>query len=72
MLSIQHMHIKRIAAMVAVVLVLIILLLYMQGTFVSKVSPGLTPQAGQPSSATADTAIVMRKRVDNKMAGLER
>ena len=64
----QRTHIKRITALIAVVLVLILLLLYMQGTFVSKVSPGLSPQVNQPDPSMHNTTTVIKKLIDNKMA----
>ena len=64
----QRTHIKRITALIAVVLVLILLLLYMQGTFVSKVSPGLSPQVNKPDPSMHNTTTVIKKLIDNKMA----
>jgi len=45
--------------------VLILLLLYMQGSFVSKVSPGLTGQAAPADSANRNTAQVEKRTVDD-------
>ncbi len=64
----ERTNIKRIATIVAVVLALILLLLYMQGAFVSKVSPGLSPQVNQSIPPINDKAIVIKKQIDNKMA----
>jgi heme A synthase len=40
----EHKNINKIVTISAAVLALILLLLYMQGSFVSKVSPGSSPQ----------------------------
>jgi RND family efflux transporter MFP subunit len=57
---------NKILAISAAVLALILLLLYMQGSFVSKVEPGSSPLA--ESSTTSDTALVEKKQVDDILA----
>jgi len=57
---------NKILAISAAVLALILLLLYMQGSFVSKVPPGSSSLA--KSSTTSDTAIVEKKLVDDILA----
>jgi RND family efflux transporter MFP subunit len=47
------------------VFALMLLLLYMQGSFVSKVSPGLSPVAGDSNRPKSQTAIVEKKQVDD-------
>ncbi|MCX7099346.1 MAG: efflux RND transporter periplasmic adaptor subunit [Methylococcales bacterium] len=57
--------IKKIASISAAVLALILLLLYMQGSFVGKVPPGSSePQAG-PKIPESDTARVEQMQVDD-------
>jgi len=56
---------KKMITILAVIIVLIILLLYMQGAFVSKVSPGLSSQNQQPNPAFSNTAIVIKQQVGN-------
>lgn len=50
------------------ILVLILLLIYMQGGFVSKVSPGLTEQAAGTGKTAGDTAQVEKSTVDDILA----
>ena len=57
---------NKILAISAAVLALILLLLYMQGSFVSKVPPGLSPLA--KDSRSSDTAIVEKRQVDDILA----
>ena len=57
---------NKILAISAAVLALILLLLYMQGGFVSKVPPGLSPLAKE--SRSSDTAIVEKRQVDDILA----
>ncbi len=57
---------NKILAISAAVLALILLLLYMQGSFVSKVQPGLSPLAKE--SRSSDTAIVEKRQVDDILA----
>jgi len=54
---------NKIVSISIAVLVLIVLLLYMQGSFVSKVSPGLSPLARDSSTPKSNTAIVEKKQV---------
>ena len=54
----EHKNINKIVTISAAVLALILLLLYMQGSFVSKVSPGLSPQASDSNTPKGQTAIV--------------
>ncbi len=64
----EHKNIKKIITISAAVLALILLLLYMQGSFVSKVSPGLSPQAGDSNTPESHTATVEKKQVDDILA----
>lgn len=57
---------KRIITIVAVTLGLILLLIYMQGGFVSKVPPGTSPQSSEASSF--HTAIVTTQQVGDMLA----
>ena len=57
-------NINKIVAISVAVLALILLLLYMQGSFVSKVSPGLSPLPDD-SNAPKNTAVVEQKQVDD-------
>ena len=61
----EHKNIKKVVTISAVVLALILLLLYMQGSFVSKVPPGLSPQVNNSNPPIHNTAIVTKKQVDN-------
>ncbi|MEK7778931.1 MAG: efflux RND transporter periplasmic adaptor subunit [Pseudomonadota bacterium] len=61
----ERTNTKKMITILAVIIVLIILLLYMQGAFVSKVSPGLSPQNHQPNPAVSNTAIVIKQQVGN-------
>ncbi|WP_340122104.1 efflux RND transporter periplasmic adaptor subunit [Methylobacter svalbardensis] len=56
---------NKIAIISVAVLALILLLLYMQGSFVSKVSPGINPLPGDANAQKNDTAVVEKKQVDN-------
>jgi len=62
----ESKKINKIATISAAVLALILLLLYMQGSFVSKVEPGSSPLA--KSSTTSDTAVVEKRQVDDILA----
>jgi RND family efflux transporter MFP subunit len=62
-MSLKHSN-KLIAISIAV-LALILLLLYMQGSFVSKTPPGLTPQASIITSPKNDIVPVETKQVDD-------
>lgn len=55
---------QKIIMIAVAVLALILLLLYMQGSFVSKVSPGLTPPAALKTAAN-NTALVEKRTVDD-------
>ncbi|MCK9396159.1 MAG: efflux RND transporter periplasmic adaptor subunit [Methylobacter sp.] len=61
----EHKNINKIVSISAAVLALILLLLYMQGGFVSKVSPGLSPQPGDANAQKSNTAVVEKKQVDD-------
>jgi RND family efflux transporter MFP subunit len=63
----EHKNINKIVIIFAAVLALILLLLYMQGSFVSKVSPGLSPLAGDANTPENNTAIVEKKQVDDML-----
>jgi RND family efflux transporter MFP subunit len=60
-------NISKILSISVAVLVLILLLLYMQGSFVSKVPPGLSPQASDSKTPIGQTAIVELKLVDDML-----
>lgn len=66
--QIKHKNIKKIVAISLAVLTLILLLVYMQGGFVSKVRPGLSPQANNSHAPISNTVIVKKKLVDNILA----
>ncbi|MGZ5027050.1 MAG: efflux RND transporter periplasmic adaptor subunit [Methylobacter sp.] len=57
---------NKILAISAAALALILLLLYMQGSFVSKVEPGSSPLA--KTQATGNTVVVEKKLVDDILA----
>jgi len=59
---------NKVVMIAAAVLALILLLLYMQGTFVSKVPPGLSPQAGAADTPANNTAQVEQQAVDDILA----
>jgi RND family efflux transporter MFP subunit len=67
MSQIESKNINKIAAISAAVLALILLLLYMQGSFVSKVPPGQSPLAAD-ANPPADTAVVEKRLVDDILA----
>jgi RND family efflux transporter MFP subunit len=67
MSQIERKNITKIASIFAAVLALILLLLYMQGSFVSKVPPGQSPQAGN-ANPPSSTAVVEKKQVDDILA----
>ncbi|NOU23743.1 MAG: efflux RND transporter periplasmic adaptor subunit [Methyloglobulus sp.] len=58
-------NIKKPVILSAAVLALILLLLYMQGSFVSKVPPGVSPQKTNSITSNYNTAIVEKKQVDD-------
>lgn len=60
--------IKKIITVSAVALVLIILLFYMQGSFVSKVPPGTSPLADEAHPRVSNTAVVSEKLVGDLLA----
>lgn len=68
MSQIEVKNTNKVAAISAAVLVLILLLLYMQGSFVSKVSPGSSPLPGDSNGQKSNTAIVEKKQVDDILA----
>ena len=61
----EHKNINKIVAISAAVLALVLLLLYMQGSFVSKVEPGLSPLANDSTIPESDTVVVEKKQVGN-------
>jgi len=61
-------NINKIAIISAAVLALILLLFYMQGSFVSKVSPGNSPLVNDSNAQKSDTAVVEKKQVDDILA----
>ena len=65
--AIEHKNINKIVPISAAVLALILLLLYMQGSFVSKVQPGISPQAGKLDKPIS-MAAVEKKQVDDILA----
>jgi RND family efflux transporter MFP subunit len=68
MLQTEFKNINKIVTISAAVLALILLLLYMQGSFVSKVSPGLSPLPGDSNIPKSYTAVVEKKQVDDILA----
>ena len=60
----EHKNINKIVPLSAAVLALILLLLYMQGSFVSKVQPGISPQTGKVDKPIS-MAAVEKKQVDD-------
>ena len=67
MSQIEPKNINKIVTISIAVLALILLLLYMQGSFIRKVPPGLSPQSGD-SNKPSNTAIVEIKQVDEILA----
>jgi len=67
MLQTEHKNITHIVAISAAVLALILLLMYMQGSFVSKVPPGQSPQAADSNPPT-NTSVVEKRLVDDILA----
>ncbi len=65
MALIELKNIKKPVIISAAVLALILLLLIMQGSFVSKVHPGVSPQTVNEKAAIYYTAIVEKKQVDD-------
>jgi len=64
----EHKNINKIVTISAAVLALILLLLYMQGSFVSKVSPGISPQSSDSNTPPSNTALVEKIQVDDILA----
>ncbi|MDR4517740.1 MAG: efflux RND transporter periplasmic adaptor subunit [Nitrosomonas sp.] len=60
--------IKKIISVAAVTLVLILLLFYMQGSFVSKTPPGTSALAAETSEPASNTAVVTEKLVGDMLA----
>jgi len=58
----------RIITVGAVTLVLILLLIYMQGGFTGKVTPGTTPRASEGNPLTGHTAVVAEQQVGDMVA----
>lgn len=67
MSQIEFKNTNKIVTISAAVFALILLLLYMQGSFFSKVSPGSSPLPGD-SNAQISTAVVEKKQVDDILA----
>lgn len=63
-----RMQFSRKHTMVAVVVALTLLLLYMQGVFVPKVSPGSVSAAGQTELPADEKVVVTKQQIDNMMA----
>ncbi|MBL6987340.1 MAG: efflux RND transporter periplasmic adaptor subunit [Methylobacter sp.] len=61
----EFKKINKTVAISVAVLALILLLLYMQGSFVSKVSPGLSTLPGDANAQKNDTVVVEKKQVDD-------
>ncbi len=59
---------RRIVTAVAVMLVLILLLIYLQGGFVDKVMPGTTPLTNKANPPVGNTAIVTEQQVGDVLA----
>ncbi|CAA9891090.1 RND family efflux transporter MFP subunit [Candidatus Methylobacter favarea] len=68
MLQTGHKNTQKIAAISAAGLTLILLLLYMQGSFVSKAPPGLSPLPGDSNTSKSSTAVVEKRQVDDMLA----
>jgi len=58
---------SKIISISMAVLALILLLLYMQGSFVTKVAPGQSPQATDANTPKSQTAIVEKRQVDDML-----
>ena len=61
-------NVRRITTVVAVALVLILLLIYMQGGFTGKVTPGTTPLASVTNPPVEHTAVVTEQQVGDMLA----
>lgn len=64
----KQKNIRRIAPIVTVTLILILLLIYMQGGFTGKVTPGTIPLASETNPPTGHTAIVTEQQVGDILA----
>jgi RND family efflux transporter MFP subunit len=62
-----HKNMSKIVSISLAVLALILLLMYMQGSFVSKVPPGSSPQANNANTPHSKTAIVEKRQIDDIM-----
>ena len=62
-----HNNMSKIISISLAVLALILLLMYMQGSFVSKVPPGSSPQASDANTPKSQTAVVEQKQVDDML-----
>ncbi len=61
-------NVRRVTTVVAVALVLILLLIYMQGGFTGKVTPGTTPLASVTNLPVEHTAVVTEQQVGDMLA----
>lgn len=64
----QRKNIRRITTVIAVALVLILLLIYMQGGFTGKVTPGTTPLASTANPPAGHTAVATEQQVGDILA----
>ncbi|MBS0299622.1 MAG: efflux RND transporter periplasmic adaptor subunit [Proteobacteria bacterium] len=64
----EQKNIRKIAPVVTVTLILILLLIYMQGGFTGKVTPGTTPLASEANPPAAHTATVTEQQVGDILA----
>jgi RND family efflux transporter MFP subunit len=65
MSQIEPKTINKLVPITVAVVAMILLLLYMQGSFVSKVAPGLSPQSTSSNKSIFNTARVEKKQVDD-------
>jgi RND family efflux transporter MFP subunit len=68
MSQVEHSGSKRILLMIFAAVALVILLMYMQGSFESKVDPGVTKQDKPLKLPPNSTVLVEKKQVDDVMA----
>ena len=61
-------NMNKLLAIAGAVFALILLLLYMQGSFVSKVAPGVIEKTADLKLSTAQTSVVEKKQVDDIMS----
>ncbi|MEQ1529768.1 MAG: efflux RND transporter periplasmic adaptor subunit [Methylococcales bacterium] len=59
---------QKLISILAAVLGLIVLLIYMQGGFENKVSPGQTPLKAEANLSAAQTVVVEQQAVDDKLS----